>query len=122
MEPPTQLMTRTTRRIIWVINNKSAPLRNGAVFCYPNKRTGLFVFIPDWYLTLEDLLERDYSLCARSVKLLEVLLDNLQQVIVVASHDLREHVVVASGEMALHNFWDLFKLANDFLKFGRVGK
>ena len=76
----------------------------------------------DGQLTFEYFLERNNRLCACGVELLEMPLDDLKKMVVVARHDFCEQIIVTRREMAFHHLGDFLELGYYLVEFCGVGE
>ena len=74
----------------------------------------------DRNLALEHFLECDQRLAATQAHLQELVVDNLQQVVVVLSIQLDEHVILARGEIAFYYLGYGLEAGHYFIKFRGV--
>lgn len=81
----------------------------------------LYILGKDGDGALEDFLEGYEGLRAACAEA-EFVVDDLEQVLVVAGVNLCENVVGAGGEMAVYHFGNLKKTFNDLIEFGGVAQ
>ena len=80
------------------------------------------VVVLDGNLTMEFFAKRDYCLCAADAEGLELAVDKVEKMLVVAGIHLDEDVVFTGGEMTFYNLGNFLYFLHDFVETRRVVK
>lgn len=87
-----------------------------------NESCARSVVVLDGNLTMEFFAERDYCLCAANAEGLELAVDKVEKMLVVAGIHLDEDVVFTGGEMTFYDLGNFLYFLHDFVETRRVIK